>query len=310
MNRRALVAGAAVALGAAAALGAARPAAAYVRTITDKDAAVKWPRACVVVTAHIANPPPNLTPEMATAAAIAAAAAWTAPAVTCTGFSLQIATENTSDAPVANDHKNNLVFRTSAWEYDRAALAITTVFAQQIDGVILDADVELNAVPFATAGGGTKQFRWGDLVGGVGVEGSGVEDLQNTLTHEFGHLLGLDHNCFLSGTGSRRLVDDQGVPVPECDRATTEIQQATMFAAVAPGDIERRTLTEDDIKGVCAIYPPASAATCTEDPGGGGGCVLAGRAAHGGGLPLALVAGAAVIVVSARRRRGRRLPRG
>jgi len=283
----------------AAAMASAAPAAAFVRTATDKMAAVRWPRACVIVTAHTANPPPNLTPELVVSAANAAASAWSRQTVACTGFELQIATVDTADAPAANDQTNNLVFRRNTWEYEPSALAITTVFAQQNNGTILDADVELNAID-----GG--RFKWGDLVSGIGV-GPKAEDLQNTLTHEFGHLLGLDHNCFLPGT-SRHGVDNNGVQVPECDRSSSEVQDATMFAAVSPGDTLRRTLAADDIAGVCAIYPPESATSCTAGGGNGGGqlddrgCSFGrGRVPTGGLLAVVLLWGFIY-----RRRRARR----
>jgi hypothetical protein len=275
---------------------AARPAEAYVRTVTDKMVAVRWPRPCVTLTVHTANPPPNLTPALALSAAQAAAASWSAPAVTCTSWVMSVVEEATSDAVVANDQKNNMVFRVDNWTYDPSALAITTVFAQQSDGIILDADVELNAA--------AGHFKWGDLVAGIGTDG-GAEDLQNTLTHEFGHLLGLDHNCFLPGN-THRATDDMGVPIPECDRADAVVQEATMFAAVTRGDIDRRTLAADDIAGVCAVYP-TSQGVC--GPGGGDdgltghGCSLApGRRASTGGFLALVVAG---LALSARRRRGR-----
>ena len=288
-------------LAAATLLASAGPALAFVRTTTDKMAVVRWPRACVVVTAHIANPPPNLTPELVVSAAQAAAAAWSRQTLSCTGFELQIATEDTADAPAANDKKNNLIFRRSGWMYESSALAITTVFAQQNNGVILDADVELNAID------DNGRFKWGDLVAGIGV-GPKVEDLQNTLTHEFGHLLGLDHNCFLQGT-SRRGVDNNGVAVPECDRSSAEVQDATMFAAVSPGDTLRRTLAPDDIAGVCAIYPPESATSCTAGGGDGGGDLSRGCSVGGarsGAGVLALLAAALLGVSALRLRRARR----
>jgi hypothetical protein len=298
------------------ALAPSVPALAYVRTTTDRMAAVRWPRSCVTLLVHTAAPPPNLTPALALSAAQAAAAAWTGPNVTCTNWRLDIQEVETSDASVANDKINNMVFRTTGWSYDPSALAITTVFAQQADGVIVDADVELNAV----TGG---KFRWGDLVNGPG--GAGVEDLQNTLTHEFGHLLGLDHNCFLPGN-MRRGTDNMGNQVPDCDRASSEAQAATMFAAVSRGDIMRRDLSPDDIAGVCAIYPALATACAVAGPGTGGGGTGAGAGGGGGdgggtisdrGCSMGRTAGgssglwlaALALVGLSARRRGRR-PRG
>lgn len=53
-------------------------------------------------------------------------------------------------------------------------------------------------------------------------------DAENTLTHELGHLLGLAHTA---------------------DPATT------MYPESDPGDLSKRTLAEDDVAGLCFIYP-------------------------------------------------------
>jgi hypothetical protein len=291
---------AAVALGL---LLVAGPAGAYVRTKTDRGASVHWRDSCIYITAHVTAPPPNLTPELAASAARAAAAAWSTPQVDCTNLNLQVAVSEVTNAPVTNDRHSNLVFRQEMWCrepretdepcYDSSALAITTVFAQQNDGLVLDADTEINAV----------DFTWGDLEAGIGVVGN-VQDLQNTLTHEFGHLLGLDHNCY-SPNDRARGIDQNGKAVPDCSRAPAAVQAATMYASVRRGDIERRTLSPDDIEGVCAIYPTTGAPACApvmdgdppaqiggDDPGDGGGCAVGrgpGRTA-GAGLLLAFAA--------------------
>jgi hypothetical protein len=59
-------------------------------------------------------------------------------------------------------------------------------------------------------------------------------DLQSVITHEAGHFLGLAH-----ATDSK----------------------ATMFAAYKPGTTALRTLTPDDVDGVCAIYPNTTTRT-------------------------------------------------
>jgi hypothetical protein len=56
----------------------------------------------------------------------------------------------------------------------------------------------------------------------------GHEDILNTATHEIGHLLGLDHS---------------------------DVQNAAMVGQSNPGEITKRTLTQDDIDGICTIYP-------------------------------------------------------
>jgi hypothetical protein len=56
-------------------------------------------------------------------------------------------------------------------------------------------------------------------------------DLESVITHEAGHFLGLAH-------------------------ATD--QKATMFASYKPGTTTLRTLTPDDVAGLCSIYPDSS----------------------------------------------------
>ena len=69
-----------------------------------------------------------------------------------------------------------------------------------------------------------------------------VYDLQSILTHEFGHFVGLDHSLDFD---------------------------ATMNATYDPGTTELRTIEEDDVGGICTIYPPTRVASCEPTPRGG-----------------------------------------
>jgi hypothetical protein len=109
-------------------------------------------------------------------------------------------------------------------------------------GEIRDVNIEVNA----------KNFRWADV--GLHPE-AGKQDLQSMLTHEMGHMLGLDHNCFVAGALGDPPLDDLGTPVPACDMASAAVQETTMFPASLPNDIAKRTLEPDDRRGVCATYP-------------------------------------------------------
>jgi hypothetical protein len=227
---------------------------AYVRTLTSIGAPMFWNRTVLTIHAYLVDPPDPLTSQDVLFAAQAAAAAWSRDQVDCTSIDLHVAATQERSAPVLLDGVSRMTFRRETWCkdppvatepcYDPLALAVTSVFARKSDGEILDADVELNAVT----------FKWSDLVRYPSDAGN-VQDLQNTLTHEFGHLIGLDHTCFIEGTRPGA-VDDRGQPVPSCGHASDAIKATTMFAAVIPGDLERRTLSPDDRRAVCAIYPP------------------------------------------------------
>jgi hypothetical protein len=279
-----------------------RPAAAYVRTLTSTGLPMYWNRTVLEIHAYTADPPPDLAAGDMLNAATAAAAAWSRSQVPCTSIELRVVDVAEASADVAEDGVARLTFRRDQWCkqprdadepcYDPSILAVTSVFARRSDGEILDADVEVNAV----------DYKWSDLVKHPELSGPD-DDLQNTLTHEFGHFIGLDHTCVLDGTTHIPL-DNNGRPVPSCARASEEVRESTMFADVVKGDTDRRTLSIDDINAVCAIYP-------TLDPvlqGDSSGCAAAsGPRRSGGGAAAA--AGAALALTAARRRRRGAPPR-
>ncbi len=138
-----------------------------------------------------------------------------------------------------NDGINNVVFITRDWPFDSAAIAITRNFyvsgSSSKSGMILDSDILLNSVnhSFTT----TNE--------------PGKHDIQNIVTHEAGHFLGLGH--------------EQG-PSPDAD--------ATMYAVASPNEFKKRTLHADDRAGILAAYAGAgnkfsagpTTATCTIPP--------------------------------------------
>ncbi|HET6923700.1 MAG TPA: matrixin family metalloprotease [Anaeromyxobacteraceae bacterium] len=194
-------------------------------------------------------------------------ATWAAPA--CTGIRFR------ADGMVANvpigfslggSNVNAVKWIESGWTQSTQAIAVTLTTFYCDTGEIVDADVTLNGqgFAFATAPG----------------SGPAAADVQNTVTHEVGHVLGFDH-----------------APDPE----------STMYADSALGETKKRDLTSDDLAGACDVYPaggPPPPAPAPAPPHGGGGC------SSGGAAPpwawLALAAWAAT-----RRRPGRpqHLPR-
>jgi hypothetical protein len=113
-----------------------------------------------------------------------------------------------------------IIFHDTDWPYDDSSntLALTTVTYDPDTGEIYDADMEINSTVSPIV---------------VNVAPSDVPDdgydFLSIVTHETGHFLGMAHS------GDER---------------------ATMFAHYQPGQTSMRDLTEDDINGICAIYPP------------------------------------------------------
>jgi hypothetical protein len=290
----------------------ARDAAAYVRYKSkDGQTAFAWPQSCIPMVGYPENFTTMMTLDEITNAANGAANAWSAGGDSCTDLDITVSmTTAPSHAVSSTDHENSLVFRTTNWclltadgscdptsnAYSPEALALTSVSASTSTGHIKDADIEVNGF-----------FHWADLVAHpeLNTPNTTLQDLQNALTHEMGHLIGLDHTCVPAGT-TPRPVDNLGNPVPDCNTAPPEVVATTMFPSATPGDTSKRTLEPDDQQAVCDIYPAAMPLPCVAPPDpdpSGCGCGLASvapvDAATGGLLALGCF-----IALGVRRRRG------
>ena len=233
-----------------------------------------WKSGCVFVTVDAAGT--TALPADQTFPIIdASIATWNTDTASCSY--LKIMEEDRKALDVSgHDHVNLIKFRDTVWGrpavdgdpphmYAAAAAGITTVTfvddpKSPRDGEIVDADIEINGVNFAISVNGQSM--------GTGT----LAELQNTLTHELGHLQGLEHTCLASGDPPR--IDNLMNPVPLCGLATNNaITEATMYPFQAPGETKKESLSDDDIQAICDVYPTNKPpTTCEPVPLSSGGC--------------------------------------
>jgi hypothetical protein len=271
---------------------------------------IYWREACVPVTIYM-NGFTGMTPNAVAKAAAAAAHTWSPSQVTCSGADgggmhpyIEIVpslSEAGLTPPVGDDQRNSIIFQVDHWDdehHSPQAFALTTVTSRG-DGHIVDADIEINAFdpPFDSV--------WGDLDVPVGTRDA-IDDLQNTLTHEFGHFIGLDHTCYNRGADLVQMADNNGNLVPECFLAPPEVQATTMFAFESPGEVNKRVLSPDEIAASCFIYAADLAPrTCALDaPADGCACQAGGG--RSGGLAAAGLLLASALLRARRADRARR----
>ncbi|HET9450753.1 MAG TPA: matrixin family metalloprotease [Aggregicoccus sp.] len=154
-------------------------------------------------------------------------------------------------------HNQSQIVALEDWPYDPATLAVTVVTLDTRDHRILDADIAFNAAH--------RQFA---VLPEDASEGGLYDDVQNTLTHELGHALGLGHNGALP--------------------------DAVMFPSARRGETRKRALHEDDRAGLAELYGRAVAMELAQEQG----CSATGGSSSA--LALALLA----LPLLWRRRRG------
>lgn len=311
MNRRSALRGAVLALAAMA--WSARDATAFCRTTTvrpprgvlcsDAGIPVMWCSACVGMSLDPEGSPDVSLDELRVVAQ-AAMARWRD--VSCPGpdmeppaFELQLI-EDSSDRTLFDEQgpNANTIWFNRVWAPDEdhrpGVIAITRSLRNTSTGAMLSADIEFNQQSDENPNG----FRFT-----TGAADPNFADLPTVMTHELGHALGLGHS---------------------------DVERAVMWENAGLGE-QRRSLTADDVEGVCDIYAidrrpsrqcdPLGASTrpallCNPTPYGGfspgpsaararGGCSITPRAVDRGlfcEAALALAAG----VCAARRSRSRR----
>ncbi len=144
------------------------------------------------------------------------------------------------------------VLAPAEWTYNVDAVATTVITISRTTHQIIEADIAFNVrhTDFAVVAGAPETVRY---------------DIQNAMTHELGHALGLAHN---------------------------DLPNTVMFPRSVPGEISKRTLAADDVEGLKFLYGKPVEVTAEE---AARGCSATGSA------PFALVA--LMMVVLLRRRR-------
>ena len=116
----------------------------------------------------------------------------------------------------------NVIYFDDAWSQDPSLLALTYVWSNP-QGEIIGFDLAVNATDHTWATDGRAD----------------ANDLMNTLSHEIGHALGIDHS--------------------------PDVVLATMYPSSPAGEIQKRDLHEDDVAAATYLYnnsTPAQAAGC------------------------------------------------
>lgn len=193
-------------------------------------------------------------------------------------------------AEVGIDRVNVIRFRDNVWChsgtvdcYSPSAAGLTTLsFIDDADsardGAIIDADIEFNGVQFAPSINGMSS-----------ADPMCQADIENTMTHELGHLLGFEHTCVVATDPPR--VDDQGNDVPRCSANNpAAIRDATMYAYQDCGETSKQSLSADDVAAMCSTYPKSDNPGTCATPDDLGGCCQSGAPPSVGGLMLAALA--------------------
>jgi MYXO-CTERM domain-containing protein len=303
---------------AAALAAAATPGLAFVRSTTATNPADPAKGLCLYwntrqvtyrVNATSAKAPPCQSAAAALALTTASFPAWSP---SCTDFRFVDGGTTTATALDGQDGVNLVVFRSgtcadagcsgnacasqhNCWDYDANTIALTTTTFRSQTGEVVDADLELNGwngslggaaglptgfyLTCATPSSPTCQRPPYNLTG------CNYIDVGNTVTHEAGHMLGLDHTCTYPE------------PFYSCPVGGT-----TMDPTMFPGETKKRSLTPDDVNGVCTIYPrglatvTCSGSTPTPPPASSsGGC-----STGGGGSGIAGLLALALLLIRRR----------
>ncbi len=206
------------------------PAYAYLRTVTPKGKVLFWNDNNIPF--HInRDVPAGLDANRVYATIRASFATWSTPTCTCLRFKDGGLTNSKvlgydQKSPASN--QNIILFQPKKWSpHPSQAVAITSNIFIEDTGQVVAYDMELNSQNFTFSLDGAPR------------NGKPTMDLQNVVTHEVGHVIGLDHST---------------------------VRASTMFTSGLPGETKKRDLHSDDIKALCLIYPVTNGCKETTEP--------------------------------------------
>jgi MYXO-CTERM domain-containing protein len=282
----------------------AAPARGYVRSRVDGGIPKYWQTSCVPLTIYL-NGFAAMTRDEVAKSIGAAAHAWSPTEVTCGDGSHPfleivptIAPNDAVPPAPAYDGQNTLIFFNSDETLGPGVVALTSTWARA-DGHIVDGDVRINA---------GQGMDWANRDPGF-TPSNGLDpyDLQNAVTHELGHLIGLGHTCWNGLSDLEQPIDDKDAGVPTCGTsAPAEVRETVMYANIElPSETTKRVLSPDDVRAVCEIYPsmddPQSCAVDVPDDG----CGCSAGAGAAGTTFIGLLAALAALAIALGRRTAR-----
>ncbi|WP_437969822.1 matrixin family metalloprotease [Sorangium sp. So ce260] len=206
------------------------------------------------------------------------------------GFAVQYMGEVSCGEVEYNPRAGNVnvfTFHDGRWPRKPEQIALTTHVFSTTDGEIYNADTEVNTACYQL--NPTVELEPGSR-DECGITRGTSHDFRAVVVHEIGHFLGLSHS------------------------AVAEATMATYFSGDEPS---YRSLEQDDIDGICALFPPAEVdpVACNPIPRHGfspecgaeqvTGCSVGG-APHGGGGSAGWLVGLSGAAIAAAARGGRR----
>lgn len=228
----------------------------YIRTrVPNTELCLYWANRTYTFNYHSAGS--QQTPGTAEFVAMDAAFdTWRALAQSCSDFKFikgpMVGVANIGYDRNSSDNTNVLVFRERAcrdvvppddpclaqgtcanvyqcWDHGDATIALTTNTFSNKTGVIYDADIEFNAAPQASG----ERFLFTTISSppcepGMESPLCVATDIQNTLTHEIGHVVGFDH---------------------------VELSGSTMEPSAPLGETRKRIIDPGTQAGFCHVYP-------------------------------------------------------